>query len=78
MQQLENQIAELQRQKEELWHREEEHSRREEELMRLIEMYEPKTHWLMRKIRGGIRCLKDNGFAYTVKRLGQKIKNKLG
>ena len=31
--------------------------------------------WLPRKIRGFFRCLKENGFKYTVKRFGQKICN---
>lgn len=38
---------------------------------------ESKLHWLKRKTRGGIQCLKDNGLAYTIKRVGQKVKNKL-
>ena len=29
--------------------------------------------WLPRKIRGGIRCLKENGFRYTCRRLLQKL-----
>ena len=33
--------------------------------------------WLPRKIRGGIRCLKQHGVAYTCKRLKQKISKKL-
>ena len=33
--------------------------------------------WLKRKIKGGIRCYKENGLVYTVKRLFQKIRNKL-
>ena len=79
--QLNAQVAELQRQKDELWRREEEHNRREEELLRRIEMieqnYEPKLHWLKRKTKGGIQCLKDNGVLYTIKRVCQKVKNKL-
>lgn len=30
--------------------------------------------FLPRKIRGGIRCYKENGFKYTIHRLGQKLK----
>lgn len=33
--------------------------------------------WLVRKFRGGIQCLKDNGFRYTVKRFFEKVKGKL-
>ena len=33
--------------------------------------------WLVRKFRGGIQCLKDNGFRYTVKRIFEKVKGKL-
>lgn len=38
---------------------------------------ESRIHWLKRKVRGGIQCLKDNGLLYTIKRVGQKVKNKL-
>ncbi|MBE6398612.1 MAG: glycosyltransferase family 4 protein [Lentisphaerae bacterium] len=31
--------------------------------------------WLPRKIRGGVRCLKQHGISYTIKRLKQKIHN---
>jgi|GEM_PF-783849 len=33
--------------------------------------------WLPRKIRGGIKCYRDNGFVYTFKRLFVKIANKI-
>ena len=29
--------------------------------------------WLPRKVRGGIRCLQENGFRYTLKRCGEKL-----
>ena len=32
--------------------------------------------WLKRKIKGGIRCYKENGLVYTVKLLFRKISNK--
>lgn len=41
---------------------------------RVAELSQP---WLKRKIKGGIRCLREHGFIYTVKRLFQKIGNKL-
>lgn len=44
---------------------------------RIAILSESKLHWLKRKTRGGIQCLKDNGLAYTIKRVGQKVKNKL-
>ena len=40
---------------------------------RVAELSQP---WLKRKIKGGIRCLGEHGFGYTVKRLFQKIGNK--
>lgn len=33
--------------------------------------------FIPRKIRGGIKCFKDNGWVYTVKRFFEKIKNKI-
>ena len=40
---------------------------------RVAELSQP---WLKRKIKGGLRCLREHGFIYTVKRLFQKIGNK--
>lgn len=33
--------------------------------------------WLPRKIRGGYRCVKENGWKYTIRHLGEKINGKL-
>lgn len=33
--------------------------------------------WLPRKVRGGYRCVKENGWKYTIRHLGEKIKGKL-
>lgn len=33
--------------------------------------------WLFRKLRGGVKCLKDNGFHYTAKQFLKKVKGKL-
>ena len=35
------------------------------------------TIWFVRKVIGGFKCLRDNGFRYTIRRLGQKIKGRL-
>lgn len=35
------------------------------------------VRWFAGKVRGGIRCLKDNGVKYTLWRIGEKIRNKL-
>ena len=40
---------------------------------RVAELSQP---WLKRKIKGGIRCYKENGLVYTVKLLFRKISNK--
>lgn len=41
------------------------------------ELQKSKVKYLKDKIRGGIRCYKDNGFKYTIKRIIFKIQNKL-
>ena len=33
--------------------------------------------WLVRKFRGGVQCVKDNGIRYTVKHFFEKVKGKL-
>lgn len=33
--------------------------------------------WLPRKIRGGIRCYKENGLRYTIRHVGEKVRGKL-
>ena len=32
--------------------------------------------WLPRKIRGGFRCVKENGWKYTIRHFGEKVKGK--
>ena len=32
--------------------------------------------WLPRKIRGGYRCVKENGWKYTIRHFGEKVKGK--
>lgn len=56
--------------------------KRESELERQINdlkaKCEPgKLKWLRRKIMGGIKCLRDNGFVYTAKRVEAKVKNRV-
>lgn len=36
-----------------------------------------KTPWLIRKAKGGFRCLQENGLAYTVRRIIEKVENKV-
>lgn len=35
-----------------------------------------KKSWLFRKIRGGYRCVKENGWKYTIRHFGEKVKGK--
>jgi len=32
--------------------------------------------WLCAKVRGGVRCLGENGLGYTVRRFGQKLRHR--
>lgn len=35
------------------------------------------TPWIIRKFRGGIQCIKDNGIRYTIRHFFEKVQNKL-
>lgn len=32
--------------------------------------------WLPRKVRGGVRCYREHGLEYTIKRFGEKLREK--
>lgn len=48
-----------------------------ESRLSMLEQADRHSPWLFRKIRGGVRCVKENGWKYTIRHFFEKVKRKL-